>query len=152
MGGATSVDKAWRKPGVSWWPDEDITDAHVKAAVTGAAADEHADLILTHESPDRTPVDAVRAVLRDNPMGFPDDALTDSFLSRRRVAKVWDLNHPELLIHGHMHVPGGGQTDDGRRVASMGRDTQQGSLGLLDMRTLRMETPSLRQIREAAGS
>lgn len=50
-----------------------------------------------------------------------------------------------------MHVPGGGATKDGRRVASMGRDTQQGSLGILDMRTLRMQTPSLRDIRTAAA-
>lgn len=64
---------------------------------------------------------------------------------------VWNAVHPELLVHGHMHVPGGGATKDGRRVASMGRDTQQGSLGILDMRTLRMQTPSLRDIRTAAG-
>ncbi len=151
LGGATSVDKAWRREGVNWWPDEDITDEHVRTAIMGAADDEPAELMLTHESPDLTPVNAVRAVLRDNPMGFPDDALYDSANSRSRVGKVWSVHHPELLIHGHMHVPGGGATDDGRRVASMGRDTQQGSLGLLDMRTLTMETPSLRQIREAAN-
>ncbi|MCI1017350.1 metallophosphoesterase [Microbacterium sp. C5A9] len=150
LGGASSVDKAWRKPGASWWPDEDITDAQAKAALVGAANYEPADLMLTHETPDLTPVKAVRAVLRENPLAFPDDALAGSANSRHRVGKVWAINHPELLIHGHMHVPGGGQTDDGRRVASMGRDGQQGSLGFLDMRTLRMETPSLRQIREAA--
>lgn len=147
LGGAASVDKAWRREGVNWWPDEEITDTHVRAAV--AMGD--SDLMLAHESPDRTPVSAVQAVLRTNPFGFPDDALADSLLSRRRVAKVWDLVHPELLVHGHMHIPGGGQTNDGRRVASMGQDTQQGSIGILDMRTLTMETPSLRQIREAAG-
>lgn len=150
LGGATSVDKAWRKPGVSWWPDEDITDAHVKAAIMGAAADKPADLMLSHESPERTPVRAVQEILRTNPMGFPEDALYDSLNSRARVGKVWAMHHPELLIHGHMHVAGGGQTDDGRRVASMGRDGQQGSLGFLDMRMLRMEVPTLRQIRDAS--
>lgn len=147
LGGATSVDKAWRREGVSWWPDEGITDAHVAAAIAGGPA----DLVLTHESPARTPVSAVREMLRTNPMDFPDDALADSLLSRRRVAKVWDLVHPTLLVHGHMHAPGGGQTDDGRRVASLGRDTQQGALAFLDMFTLTMESPSLRQIREAAA-
>lgn len=150
LGGAASVDKAWREPGVSWWPDEEITDEQVKAAIMGAARDEPADLMLTHETPEHTPVRAVQEILRTNPMGFPDDALYDSLNSRSRVGKVWAMNHPELSIHGHMHVAGGGQTDDGRRVASMGRDEQQGSLGFLDMRTLRMETPSLRHIREAA--
>lgn len=147
LGGATSVDKAWRREGVSWWPDEDITDEEVRAAIAGGDA----DLMLTHESPDRTPVRAVQEVLRTNPMGFPDDALSDSLHSRRRVAKVWDLVHPALLAHGHMHAPGGGQTDDGRRVASLGCDGQQGSIGFLDMFTLTMQTPSLREIRDAAG-
>lgn len=35
LGGATTVDKAWRRQGVNWWPDEDITDEHVRAAVAG---------------------------------------------------------------------------------------------------------------------
>ena len=147
LGGAASVDRAWRQEGISWWPDEEITRQHVAAAIAGGPA----DLMLTHESPARTPVRAVREILRANPMGFPDDARRDSATSRARVAKVWNIVYPELLIHGHMHAPGGGQTEDGLRVASLGQDGQQGSLGFLDMQTLRIETPSLRQIREAAG-
>ncbi len=145
--GAVSVDKAWRQEGVSWWKDEEITSHHVKAAIAGGPA----DLMLTHESPAGTPVRAVQEILRSNPMGFPDDAIRDSANSRARVAKVWNVVYPELLIHGHMHAPGGGQTEYGLRVASLGQDGQQGNLGFLDMQTLRIETPSLRQIREAAG-
>lgn len=147
LGGAASVDKAWRQEGVSWWPDEQITREHVAEALAGGPA----DLMVTHESPAGTPVRAVREVLRTNPFGFPDDALAESATSRARVAKVWNIVYPELLIHGHMHAPGGGQTEDGLRVASLGQDGQQGNLGFLDLQTLRIETPSLRQIREAAG-
>lgn len=147
LGGAASVDRHWRREGISWWPDEAITDAHVSAAIAGGPA----DVMLTHESPAGTPVAAVRAVLRTNPMGFPDDSLADSTASRKRVAAVWEIAQPELLLHGHMHIPGGGSMEDGRRVASLGQDTQQGSVGILDMRTLTMKTPSLRDIREAAG-
>lgn len=32
-----------------------------------------------------------------------------------RDVRTWDAVQPELLLHGHMHVPGGGMTDDGRR-------------------------------------
>lgn len=147
LGGAVSVDRAWRQEGVSWWPDEEITLEHVASAIAGGPA----DLMLTHESPAGTPVRAVREILRTNPFGFPDDARADSATSRARVAKVWNIVYPELLIHGHMHAPGGGQTEDGLRVASLGQDGQQGNLGFLDMQTLRIETPTLRQIREAAG-
>lgn len=146
LAGAVSVDKAWRQEGVSWWQDEEITREHVSAAIAGGPA----DLMLTHESPAGTPVRAVREILRTNPFGFPADAIADSATSRARVAKVWNIVYPELLIHGHMHAPGGGQTEDGLRVASLGQDGQQGNLGFLDMQTLRIETPSLRQIREAA--
>lgn len=147
LGGAVSVDRAWRVEGISWWPDEEITREHVAQAIAGRPA----DLMLTHESPAGTPVRAVREILRTNPMGFPDDARAASATSRARVAKVWNIMYPELLIHGHMHAPGGGRTEDGLRVASLGQDGQQGNLGFLDMKTLRIETPKLRQIREAAG-
>lgn len=147
LGGAASVDRLWRREGAGWWADEVITDDQVSAAIAGGRA----DLMLTHESPARTPVRAVREVLRTNPMGFPDETLADSAASRARVAQVWDAVRPVLLMHGHMHVAGGGMTDDGRRVASLGRDTQQGNLAFLDMFTLTMQTPSLRDIRDAAG-
>lgn len=146
LGGAASVDRLWRIDGAGWWRDEAITDAHVARAIAGGPA----DLMLTHESPARTPVNAVRRVLQTNPMGFPDETLAESAQSRERVRQVWDAVRPALLMHGHMHVAGGGATDDGRRVASFGRDTQEGSLGFLDMRTLRLQTPSVRQMREAA--
>lgn len=146
LGGAASVDRLWRINGAGWWPDEVITDEHVAAAI----AEGSADLMLTHETPARTPVRAVREVLRTNPMGFPDETLAESKRSRARVAQVWDAVRPELLIHGHMHVAGGGVTEDGRRVASLGRDTQEGSLAFLNLRTLRLETPSLHQMRTAA--
>lgn len=45
LGGATSVDKAWRRDGISWWPHEDITDEQVHTAIAGGDA----DLMLTHE-------------------------------------------------------------------------------------------------------
>lgn len=147
LGGAASVDRHWRQQGATWWPDETITAGQVAQAIAGGPA----DVMLTHESPAGTPIRSVREVLRTNPMGFPDDARAESAASRARVSEVWDAVRPELLLHGHMHQPGGGATADGRRVASLGQNNQQGNLGILDLRTLRMETPTLRQIREAAA-
>lgn len=70
------------------------------------------------------------------PFGFQAEAIADSANSR---------------AHVHVHAPGGGQTKDGLRVASLGQEGQHGNPGFLDMRTLRIETPALRQIKEAAG-
>ncbi len=147
LGGATSVDRAWRTPGRDWWSDEAITDDQVAAAIAGGAA----EVMITHESPAGTPVRAVREVLRTNPLRFPDGARAESAASRERVTRVWDSVRPSLLLHGHMHVPGGGMTDDGRQVTSLGQDCQQGHVVFLDLATLRIEAPSLREIREAAG-
>ena len=146
LGGAASVDRAWRTEGLDWWPDERITDEHVAAARAGRRA----DVMLTHESPADTPVPAVRGVLRDNPHGFPPEALVESASSRDRVSAVWDAAAPALLLHGHMHTPGMGTTVDGRRVVSLGADMQEGHFALLDLETLSVEVPTLREIRTCA--
>ena len=146
LGGAASVDRIWRTEGLDWWPEEAISDEQVAAAITGGTA----DLMLTHESPADTPVRAVQEVLGTNPNRFPAEALAESAKSRARVSEVWDAARPELLLHGHMHTPGGGVAEDGRRVVSLGRDIQEDNLAILDMTTLTLETPSLNEIRNAA--
>lgn len=146
LGGAASVDRQPRTEGRTWWPDEAITDEHVAAAIAGGPA----DLMLTHEGPADTPIRRVREILRTNPHRFPATALELSAASRSRIAKVWNAVRPELLAHGHMHVAAGGKTDDGRRVASLGRDAQEGNLAILDMKALKMTTPSLAVIRGMA--
>lgn len=146
LGGAASVDRQSRIEGLTWWPDEAITDDHVAAAIAGGPA----DLMLTHEGPAGTPVRPIREILRTNPHRFPESALEASAASRARIAEVWDAVRPDLLAHGHMHVAAGGKTEDGRRVASLGRDGHEGNLGILDMATLKMATPSLAIIRGMA--
>ncbi|MFD6816052.1 MULTISPECIES: antitoxin VbhA family protein [Actinomycetes] len=143
LGGASSVDRESRQEGVTWWPDEAITDTQLAEAIAGGPA----VLMLTHESPADTPVRAVREILRTNPHRFTKAALEASAASRARVGKAWGAVRPELLAHGHMHVGAGGQTADGRRVASLGRDDDEGNLGILDMSNLRMVTPSLTLLR-----
>ncbi|MFB4349799.1 metallophosphoesterase [Microbacterium sp. CR_7] len=146
LGGASSVDRESRQEGLTWWPQEALTDEDVEAAVAGGPA----DLMLTHESPAGTPVRPVREVLRTNPHWFSKAALEASAESRARISKVWDAVRPELLAHGHMHVAGGGRTEDGRRVASLGREGHEWNLGILDMNNLRMATPSLAILRGLA--
>ncbi|WP_222839261.1 metallophosphoesterase [Microbacterium sp. 4-7] len=146
LGGATSVDRESRIEGLTWWPQEAISDQSVAEAIAGGPA----DLMLAHESPANTPVRPVREILRTNPHRFPKAALEASAASRARVSKVWDAVHPELLAHGHLHVGAGGQTSDGRRVASLGREGHEWNLGILDMTNLRMATPSLAILRGLA--
>lgn len=142
LGGATSVDRYWRTPG-EFFPEETITDEQVAEAIAGGPA----DIMLTHESPAGSPVKVVRQILRTNPLGFPQESIVESAASRVRVSKVWDAVRPALLMHGHMHAAGAGQTEDGRRVISFGCNEQEGSLGILDLRDLSVEFPALKTIR-----
>lgn len=143
LGGATSIDRRYRTEGVDWWPEEAITEEMVEAAASGGPA----DIMITHESPAGTPVRAVQEILRTNPLGIPEEERVASAASRVRVRQVWNSVMPRLLAHGHMHQPGGGTMPDGRRVTSLGCDFQQGNLVFLDLDSLELETPSLREIR-----
>jgi len=105
----------------------------VEAAIAGGPA----DLMLTHETPDATPVQVVQRILAVNPLGFPAQARRESEASRLQVQKVWDATRPKLLVHGHIHAAGDGTTDDGRRVLSLGCNGQRGNVRIVHLRTWR---------------
>lgn len=46
IGGADSVDRDWRTPGLSWWPEETITQADIDRVEPG-----HYDYVLSHTCP-----------------------------------------------------------------------------------------------------
>lgn len=55
FGGAYSIDKAMRTPGVSWWRDEMPTDEEKKEALANLAkVNNEVDYILTHTAPEDT--------------------------------------------------------------------------------------------------
>lgn len=132
LGGATSIDRIWRTESVDWWSDETITEAQVQAAIFGGTA----DVMLTHESPDATPVEDVRRVLEAPPAGVPWLAMSESAASRHRIDRVRRAVSPDLLMHGHMHISGSGQDGKGRRVVSFDRDGSERNAGLLSLKDL----------------
>lgn len=103
--------------------------------------------MITHESPDPTPVASIAELLASNPRALPRDVLEESAASRAKVARVWESARPAVLFHGHMHTSGMGETADGRRVVSLGPDSREGNIALLDLATLSVEVPSLRTLR-----
>jgi Icc-related predicted phosphoesterase len=91
LGGAYSVDKAWRTEGKSWWPEETITQDEVAYAVRPG----NVDVIVSHDAPDGVPIPIFRADEKDK---FPE-----SRANRQQVLKVVQRTRPVLLIHGHYH-------------------------------------------------
>lgn len=142
LGGASSVDKAHRTPGRVWFAEELITDAMEAAAIAGGAA----DLLLTHESPVAA-VPEVRRILERNPHEFLVEAISVSTAQRERVQRVLDATGARMHMHGHMHVYGDLDYDNGRQVISLDRDAYAGNVGVLEMADLSFEPLSMAAIR-----
>lgn len=97
MGGAFSIDKAWRTPHVSWWHQETITEGDVQraiSAITLANVEGYPiDVILAHDAP-------LSANLQLQ-NGYKDDR--ESEANRERLQYITDAAAPKYLFHGHYH-------------------------------------------------
>ena len=82
-GGDSVVDRARRREGVDWWPDEQVTGEHV-ASLDAAGP---VDLMVTH-----TPPAAVYPFF-----GYPPDP------SAREVERAWELLGRPPIVCGHLH-------------------------------------------------
>ena len=52
FGGGLSIDKAFREPGISWWPEELPTDEEIEEGLKNLARyDNKVDFVLTHDCP-----------------------------------------------------------------------------------------------------
>lgn len=101
LGGAASIDKRFRRPGYSWWPEELITVEDILTAQAGGPV----DVMFTHDSP-RTAPNSVT----DDYMGqlgaieyYGAAEVAYCTDHRDRLAEVTNVTTPRLLIHGHYH-------------------------------------------------
>lgn len=93
LGGAYSIDKNWRKPGMSWWPEELITSEEAELAASGG----YADVMLTHDCP--LGVDVLGSHHDNDFRLFPE-----SQRNRQYLLDVVKKVRPQYLFHGHYHV------------------------------------------------
>lgn len=97
IGGAYSIDKDYRKPGKSWWPEEMITDDEVQLCVEGGPV----DVVISHDVPkfvDLYPHLANVGITR--PWKWDEDSLAN----RQQLSEVYDAVKPQKWIHGHYHL------------------------------------------------
>lgn len=87
VGGATSIDRWDRIAGVSWWPEEELTEAEVVAAQQLPPV----DVLFSHDGPTGIPL----------PYLVPD---LPSDIHRDRMARVGAALRPRLWLHGHYHA------------------------------------------------
>lgn len=89
MGGANSVDKDWRTPGKSWWPEEmPSNDEYIEANLNLYNYENEVDYIITHTAP----TSIVNQLI---PEIKPPDRLTDFLEDIKKSVKYkhWYFGH-----------------------------------------------------------
>jgi len=95
LGGAHSVDRPWREPGVSWWREETVTEAEIDRAVAGGPA----DVMVAHDCPAGVEIPG----LAETAHMWPAEEIVAAEAHRRRLRSVVDLVRPSTVWHGHFH-------------------------------------------------
>ena len=90
MGGAYSIDKAWRKIGIDWFPEETITQKDLMDL-----PDVEVDIFITHTCPSE--------LVNDLRKGYPDKGEEPS---NHALSELWKMYKPKLWFFGHWHQYG----------------------------------------------
>lgn len=133
LGGAGSIDRDHRTPGVSWWAAEAVSDDDIRRII----AEGPCDILLTHDVPrglePRPPHDTEW-------FEATPDVVAYCRSQREQLARVFDALRPLLLVHGHWHVTNErvGTHPEGTpwRVAGLACDGVAGSCAVLDLPAL----------------
>lgn len=89
MGGAHSIDKHYRTPGISWWPEEEISERDVQIALQA----QKAEIVFAHDAPLTCDLELE--------YGYKDDS--NSNRNREALQLIVDHVQPKVLFHGHYH-------------------------------------------------
>lgn len=142
LGGAPSVDRAWRvkadrispdRANKLWYDEEFITPEDVEYVSEGG----YADVMVGHDAP--RGVSAVDNAIAGNPFGFHPADLLYAESGRDVYDTAFRAVSPALCVHGHYHVPGledvrrpGGEYGDKTTVLSLGCEIGVGSMATYD--------------------
>lgn len=91
LGGAPSIDKAFRTPGKSWWPEETITDVEYQIALSDEGT---VHVVVTHDAPEYPP--------GYGPAG-DEGFVAKGVRSMGMIADILEHHEPEIHVHGHWH-------------------------------------------------
>lgn len=122
LGGAYSVDKDYRTPHRSWWPQEELTDEDVGRACAQGIV----QVMFTHDAPFGVQVP-----------GLPGPAEEDRFRelcapNRTKVRDVQERMMPKTLFAGHMHVPYEQRGLRNSWVVGLSHEDTRGSTAIID--------------------
>jgi predicted phosphodiesterase len=98
LGGANSIDFEHRAEGVTWWPEEAITDADLQSLGT-----DHVDVLAGHDAPLDVP--SLDRALASSDHSWSTQARAYAEEGRRRFHRGFLQVSPLLYLGGHYHQP-----------------------------------------------
>jgi predicted phosphodiesterase len=98
LGGANSIDYESRVSGLTWWPEEAITEADLEAV-----GREHADIMVGHDAPLDLP--SLDIVLAANVTQWSRKGLEYAASGRKQFHDAFLRTSPNLYLGGHYHQP-----------------------------------------------
>lgn len=130
MGGAYSVDKPYRREGLSWWPQEEITDLDVARAARAG----HVDVLFAHDAFAGFKVPGPHAAWKQ---AGEFDRL--SMPNRLKLLDVVKAAKPSLYLLGHYHHSYELDARAGEHqvhVVGLNREDEIGSMAILEFPSL----------------
>jgi len=132
LGGAVSLDRAYRTPGTDWWPEEEITLRQAAAVIEAGPA----DVMVTHDCPA-----GVEHSFPPLPPWWSAADLRRNDTHRSLLREIVLAVRPRWLMHGHLHIGyqrsidlGGGPLE----ITGLDRDgAQHGNWAILEVASTR---------------
>jgi Icc-related predicted phosphoesterase len=96
LGGAYSIDKDWRTPGIDWWYEEELSYAELERMIS-IYEEFKPDVMVAHELPDTQ----VMPVFTANNPNFTKFAVGSR--TRDAMNVMFEIHKPQYWIFGHWH-------------------------------------------------
>ena len=97
IGGAFSIDYAWRTPGVSWWEDEELSYGELDR-IASIYAITKPRVVITHDFPTQAAIELFFA--EGNPFYGRGQYKTRTASA---LQTMFEFHQPELWVAGHWH-------------------------------------------------
>lgn len=95
-GGAFSIDRGYRKIGVSWWWEEEIDPTHVDETIADTRP---IDILLSHDVPNGVDIQGVMSIKGKN-----FRPIKEAVSGRLQLERLVKALQPKEIFHGHYHV------------------------------------------------
>jgi hypothetical protein len=138
LGGAVSVDKNMRTEGVSWFPEEEITDREEASIIAETLVHGRADVILSHDAPSSESLNLGIPAREWLPM------IPRAEAHRDRIERICAAVKPSWIFHGHYHMAktGFAQAPWGQyEYTALDMDGTRHNWGILDTKTMNFFFP-----------